>query len=422
MNEKVDTRTEVIAGITTFLTMSYIIVVNPAILSTEGTGMSFSGVLTATVLISFLSTLFMGLYAKLPFALAPGMGINTFFTFTLILGEQIPWQQALGLVFWSGVFFILISVTSLRVKIVNAIPRHLRLAMSCGIGLFLTFIGLKNATIITASPATFVTNAPVSWGLCMAIVGLFITIFFMRRKNPASFLIGIFSVTIVSLFFKEVSLPSNIFSMPDFESTFFKLDIMGGLKWAFIPSIITLIITDLFDSVSSFIGVSTAANLLDEKGEPRNLKQALFVDAVATFCSSLFGTSAATTFIESSAGTEIGGRTGLTAIITSLCFLPFLFLAPILSIIPQYATAPVLIIVGALMFRNVSQLNFDKLEEVIPLFLTIVLIPLTFSISQGILWGFFCHVVLFLLCGRKREIAPIMYFLGFGGLAFIIFS
>tara|TARA_R110000868_G_scaffold248282_6_gene504672 strand:- start:24 stop:1283 length:1260 start_codon:yes stop_codon:yes gene_type:complete len=415
-------RTEIYAGITTFLTMSYIIVVNPAILSTAGTGMSFSGVLTATVLVSFLSTLFMGVFAKLPFALAPGMGINTFFTFTLILGEKIPWPAALGLVFWSGVFFILVSITPLRQKIVHAIPLHLRLGMSCGIGLFLTFIGLKNASIITSSPATFVTNAPVSFAMCMAIIGLFVTVFFMRKKNPASFLIGILVVTVFSIVAGEVSLPTTLFSMPDFESTFFKLDIWGGLKWAYIPSIMTLIITDLFDSVSSFIGVSTSANLLDEKGEPKNLKQALFVDALATFMSSLFGTSAATTFIESSAGTEVGGRTGMTSVVTSLCFLPFLFLAPLLGVIPAYATAPVLIIVGALMFRNVAKLDFERLEEVVPLFLTVVLIPLTFSISQGILWGFFAHVVLFVLSGRSKEIEPIMYTLGAGGIGFIFFS
>tara|TARA_R110000868_G_scaffold242548_1_gene498075 strand:+ start:43900 stop:45159 length:1260 start_codon:yes stop_codon:yes gene_type:complete len=415
-------RTEIYAGITTFLTMSYIIVVNPAILSTAGTGMSFSGVLTATVLVSFLSTMLMGVFAKLPFALAPGMGINTFFTFTLILGENIPWPAALGLVFWSGVFFIIVSVTSLRQKIVHAIPSHLRIGMSCGIGLFLTFIGLKNASIIASSNATFVTNAPVSWAMCLAIVGLFVTVYFMRKRNPASFLIGIMTVTLISIAFQRVSLPQTLFSMPDFESTFFKLDIWAGLKWAYIPSILTLIITDLFDSVSSFIGVSTSANLLDEKGEPKNLKQALFVDAIATFLSSLFGTSAATTFIESSAGTEVGGRTGLTSIVTSLCFLPFLFLAPLLGVIPAYATAPVLIIVGALMFRNVAKLEFDKLEEVIPLFLTVVLIPLTFSISQGILWGFFSHVVLFLLAGRAKEIKPIMYALGVGGIGFIFFS
>tara|TARA_R110002049_G_scaffold45185_2_gene132025 strand:- start:1195 stop:2460 length:1266 start_codon:yes stop_codon:yes gene_type:complete len=415
-------KTEIIAGITTFLTMSYIIVVNPAILSTEGTGMSFSGVLTATVLISFLSTLLMGVFAKLPFALAPGMGINTFFTFTLILGEKIPWPEALGLVFWSGVFFLIISLTNLRQKIVEAIPKHLRLAMSCGIGLFLTFIGLKNAFIITSSPATFVTSAPFSWPLVFSILGLLLTVYFMRRKNPASFLIGIVFISALALIFGQSALPTHYFSLPDFDSTFFKLDIIKAINISYIPIIVTLIITDLFDSVSSFIGVSTSANLLDEKGEPKNLKQALFVDALATFFSSLFGTSAATTFIESSAGTEAGGRTGLTAIVASFCFLPFLFLSPLLSSIPIFATAPILIIVGSLMFKNISKINFQEIELAVPAFLTIVLIPLTFSISQGIMWGFFTHVALFLLFKRARELSPIMFLLGVGAVFYILFN
>lgn len=420
--KKTHLSTEVIAGFTTFLTMSYIIVVNPAILASDGTGMSFSGVLTATVLISFLSTLLMGLFAKLPFALAPGMGINTFFTFTIILGHKIPWQEALGLVFWSGVFFLIISLTSLRQKIVQAIPKHLRLGMSCGIGLFLTFIGLKNASIIQSSPATFVTHAPLSWELGLSVIGLFICLFFLRKKNPASFLIGIVSVTLISLLANKVALPSSLFSMPDFSTTFFKLDIWSALKVSSIPIILTLIITDLFDSVSSFIGVSTSANLLDENNEPKNLKQALFVDAIATFFSSLFGTSAATTFIESSAGVEAGGRTGMTAVVTSLCFLPFLFLSPLLSIIPIYATAPILIIVGSLMFKNITQLNFNKIEDTLPVFLTIVLIPLTFSISQGIMWGFFSHVLLYGLSGRIKELKPLMIVLGLGGFLFIAYS
>ncbi len=414
--------TEIIAGVTTFLTMSYIIVVNPAILSTEGTGMSFSGVLTATVLISFLSTFLMGVFANLPFALAPGMGINTFFTFTLILGEKIPWPEALGLVFWSGVFFLIISLTSLRQKIVEAIPSHLRIAMSCGIGLFLTFIGLKNAFIITSSPATFVTHAPFTWPLALAVLGLLLTVFFMRRKNPASFLIGIVFVSILSLVFGLSSLPAHYFSMPDFNSTFFKLDIMKAINISYIPIIVTLIVTDLFDSVSSFIGVSTSANLLDKNGEPKNLKQALFIDAIATFFSSLFGTSAATTFIESSSGTEAGGRTGLTAIVASFCFLPFLFLSPVLSSIPIYATAPVLIIVGSLMFKNISKINFQEIEIAIPAFLTIILIPLTFSISQGIMWGFFTHVVLFLVFKRHKDLSPIMLVLGFGAIFYILYN
>lgn len=417
----IDIRTEVFAGVTTFVTMSYIIVVNPSILSTPGTGMNFSGVMTATILVSFLSTLLMGAFAKLPFALAPGMGLNAFFTFSLILGEKIPWPQALGLVFWSGIFFLIISITPMREMIAQSIPKHLRLALSCGIGLFLTFIGLKNAMMIEANPVTFVTHAKLSGELGLSLIGLLIMVFLLKRKNPAGFLIGIISVTLLGLLFGKVSLPAQIFAKPDFSSHFFKMDLVGSLHMAYIPAILTLIATDLFDSLSTFIGVAHAADMLDEKGGPKNIKSALLVDAIATTCSGLFGTSAATTYIESSAGAEVGGRTGLTSIVTALCFLPFLFLGPLASMIPAYATAPVLILVGAMMFKNVQQLDFSGPAKSVPTFLIIVLIPLTFSITQGILWGLVTHVVLHLILGKHGELGPISVVLGLlsGALLFI---
>lgn len=404
-------RTEAIAGLTTFLTMAYIVVVNPLILSTEGTGINFNGALTATVLVCFSMTLLMGLYAKLPFAVAPGMGINAFFTFSIILGQGVPWQTALGIVFWAGVLFLLISVTPVRVAIARAIPKNLRIAAAAGIGIFLTFIGLKNAGLIVADPNTFVRFGDFGWQSVATLLGVVLTVFLLKRKSSLAFLGGIAFVTIVALVAGWVQMPSKIFSLPDFQSVFFKLDIWGALKWSLLPAIISIMFTDLFDSLSTFLGVSHAAGLLDEEGEPKNLQQGLIVDSFATFGAGLFGSSSGTAYIESVAGIEMGGRTGWTAVFAALCFLPCLFIAPLAGVVPPYATAGVLLLVGLFMFRSVQEIELEHLEDSLPAFLTIILIPLTFSITQGILWGFIAHVALYLLAGRYREIHPLMYVL-----------
>ncbi len=319
---KPDLKTEAIAGITTFFTMAYIVVVNPQILSADGkTGMAFTGVLTATMLVCFTMTLLMGMYAKLPFAVAPGMGINAFFTYTIILGKGVPWPTALGIIFWAGVFFLLISVTPVRELIAKAIPKEIRIAAAAGIGIFLT------------------------------------------------------------------------------------------LKLSLLPSIIAVLFTDLFDSISTFIGVAHAADLLDEHGHPRNLREGLIVDSLATLGAGLAGSSSGTAYIESIAGISMGGRTGLTSVFTALCFLPCFFIAPLAGTVPPYATAAVLILVGAAMFQSVGQIKFSKIEEGVPAFLTLILIPLTFSITQGILWGFISHIGLYLMVGRRRDLHPVMYVL-----------
>ena len=402
-------RTEAIAGITTFFTMAYIVVVNPSILSTEGTGMAFSGVLTATVLVCFLMTLLMGLYAKLPFAVAPGMGINAFFTFTIILGQGVPWPVALGIVFWAGVLFLIISVTPVRVTIARAIPPSLRIATATGIGIFLTFIGLRNAGFIVADPVTFVRLGELDHRALLAILGTGLSVWLLNRKSPFAFLAAIFFVTLVAWAVGLVQAPGKFFSAPDFNSVFLKLDLMGALKLSLAPAIIAILFTDLFDSISTFIGVSHAAGMLDEEGQPRNLKEGLIVDAFATLGAGLAGTSSGTAYIESVAGINMGGRTGLTSVFTALCFLPCFFLAPLAGMVPAYATASVLILIGAAMFSSVAHLSFSRLEEAIPAFLTIILIPLTFSITQGILWGFISHVGLYLMVGRHKEIHPVMY-------------
>jgi adenine/guanine/hypoxanthine permease len=408
---QIDLRTEAIAGITTFFTMAYIVVVNPTILSTPGTGMAFSGVLTATVLICFSMTLLMGLYAKLPFAVAPGMGINAFFTFTIILQEKVWWQVALGIIFWAGVLFLLISVTPVRATIAKAIPPELRIGTAAGIGIFLTFIGLKNAGLITSDPVTFVRLGTLGVETVLAILGVLLTIFLMTRGSALAFLAGIFFVTIAGWALGLLKAPPSFFSAPDFHTVFLKADIWGALKLSLLPAIVAILFTDLFDSISTFIGVAHAANLLDENGNPRNLKQGLIVDSFATLGAGLAGTSSGTAYIESIAGIDSGGRTGWTSVFTALCFLPCLFIAPLAGMVPAYATAPVLLLVGASMFKSVSAIDFRKIEEGLPAFLTIILIPLTFSITQGILWGFISHVGLYLVVGRRREIHPVMFVL-----------
>jgi adenine/guanine/hypoxanthine permease len=409
--KRTNIRTEAIAGITTFFTMAYIVVVNPAILSTPGTGMAFSGVLTATVLVCFVMTLLMGVYAKLPFAVAPGMGLNAFFTFTIILTQKVWWQVALGIVFWAGVLFLLISMTPIRETIAKAIPGELRIATAAGIGIFLTFIGLKNAGFIASDPVTFVKLGMLGKEAQLAIVGLVVIVFLIIHRSALAFLAGIFVVTLLAWLRAMIHLPEHVFSAPDFHTVFLKLDVLGALKLSLLPAIIAILFTDLFDSISTFIGVAHAADLLDEQGNPKNLRQGLIVDSFATLGAGLAGSSSGTAYIESIAGINVGGRTGLTSVFTALCFLPCFFLAPIAGIVPLYATAPVLILVGASMFKSVGQIAFSKIEEGLPAFLTIILIPLTFSITQGILWGFISHVGLYLLVGRRRDIHPVMFVL-----------
>jgi AGZA family xanthine/uracil permease-like MFS transporter len=413
-------RTEAIAGITTFFTMSYIVVVNPTILSTLGTGMAFSGVLTATVLVCFTMTLLMGLYAKLPFAVAPGMGINAFFTFTIILTQRVWWQTALGIIFWAGVLFLLISVTPVRETIAKAIPPELRIGTAAGIGIFLTFIGFKNAGLIASDPVTFVKLGTLGSQVLLAIVGLAVTVILMIRRSALAFLAGIFVVTLIAWATGQVKAPDRLFSAPDFQTVFLKLDVLGALKLSLLPAIIGILFTDLFDSISTFIGVAHAADLLDEHGHPRNLKEGLIVDSLATLGAGLAGTSSGTAYIESIAGINSGGRTGMTSVFTALCFLPCFFLAPLAGMVPIYATAPVLVLVGAAMFKSVNQIDFGKIEEGLPAFLTIILIPLTFSITQGILWGFISHVGLYLVVGRRKEIHPVMFVLALVAIGLLL--
>lgn len=386
--------------------MAYIVVVNPAILSTPGTGIPFTGALTATVLVCVTMTLLMGLYARLPFGVAPGMGLNAFFTYTIIINGHVPWPTALGIIFWAGVIFLLVSATPLREQIALSYPPHLRRATAAGIGLLLTFLGLQNGGFVAANPATMVGPGSLDHRALFTLAGLLISVWLSRRDNPFAYLAGIAFVTAGAWIGGYVTPPAAWFSAPDFSSVLFKLDVWGALRLSLLPALITVMLTDLFDSLSTFIGVANAANLVDANGEPTRLRQGLIVDAVATFGAGLFGTSSGTAYVESIAGIRMGARSGTAAVVTALCFLPCLFIAPLAAAIPPFATAAVLILVGVSMFQSVTSVTFEELETAVPAFATLVLIPLTFSITQGILWGFILHAVLHAVAGRARAVTP----------------
>jgi AGZA family xanthine/uracil permease-like MFS transporter len=402
---------DIVGGITTFFTMAYIVVVNPAILATEGTGMPFSGAMTATVLVAGSMTLLMGVYARLPFAVAPGMGLNAFFAFTIVLQSKVPWQTALGMVFWAGVLFLVVSTTPLRERIALAIPSALRSAAAAGIGLLLTFIGLRNAGLIVGDPSTLVRMGTLDHRAAFLLVGILIAAALMRRQNPLAFLAAIFSVTALAWTLGYATRPAQWTSAPDFSSAFLALDIRGALRLALLPSILAILFTDLFDSLSTFIGVATAAGLTDPDGRPINLRRGLIVDALATLSSGLAGTSPGTAYVESIAGIRMGARTGLASVVTALCFVPCFFLAPLAAAVPGYATAAVLLLVGVSMFQSVSTIDFAKIEDALPAFVTVVLIPLTLSITQGLLWGFVLHGLLYAVVGRWREVSVTLWLL-----------
>ncbi|MCB0746835.1 MAG: NCS2 family permease [Ignavibacteriae bacterium] len=408
-------KTEIIAGITTFLATMYIIVVNPAIIS--NTGMSFSGVLTATILVSAFSSIAMGIYANNPIVVAPGMGLNAFFTYSVVLGMGVKWEVALGAVFWSGVIFIILSVFKIRTLIVQAIPKQIRYAISAGIGLFITFIGFVNAKFIVDNPATLVSIAELNPILVTFLIGLFLTSILVIKRVKGALIIGIIVTTILSIpigrFYGDASainfgVPTlvtwkGLVSMPDF-SMLMQLDFIGSLQLSLLPVVFALLFTDMFDSLSTFIGVAEAANLVDETGEPRNIRKSLIVDAISTTISGLFGTSSGTSYIESATGVEEGGRTGMTAVVAGLLFLPFMFFSPLLSIVPAIATAPALILVGVFMMKPVLKINWTQYDDAIPAFFGMILIPLTYSITQGIIWSFIAWTIIKVAIGKKEEI------------------
>ncbi len=410
---------EVQAGLTTFTAMAYILAVNPLIL--KDAGMPQPAVVTVTAITAAISTLLMAFMTNFPLALAPGMGINAYFTYTVCLGAGVPWQSALGLVFANGVMFLLLSLSGLREKIVHSIPYSLKIAITCGVGLFIAFIGLKNAGIIVASKATFVTSGDFgSPAVALAFFGIMLTAVLVARRVPGAIVLSIVAVTLVGLFVPDgkggliTALPTGIFSLPASpEPVMLKLDfkfILENFAKA-LPIMLTLLIVDMFDNIGTLIGVTKRAGLLRPDGSLPKAGRALVADSFAAILSSLFGTSTVVSYIESASGVEAGGRTGLTAVTTAVCFLLALFLTPLILIIPAAATAPALVIVGVFMFQAVAEIKLDDFAETMPAVVTILCIPLTFSIAEGLGLGVIALTFLALCTGRTKSLPTFTYIL-----------
>lgn len=402
---------EVIGGITTFLAMSYIIFVNPAILGDAG--MDRGALITVTCLASALATLLSGVWANAPFALAPGMGLNAFFTYTLVLGKGVPWQTALGIVFISGFFFLILSIGGIREKIANAIPLPLKIAVGGGIGMFITLIGLKNMGVVVANDATLVALGPITTTVLIGVAGLIVSMVLEIERVKGGMLIGILVSTILAFITGNVDVPSQIISMPPSAAPIaMKLDIIGAFKLSLIGPIFSFMFVDLFDTLGTLISCSKQMGMVDEKGHIQGLGKMLYTDVSATIAGAMMGTSTVTTFVESAAGVAIGARTGLASVVTALMFIGALFFAPIVGVVPAYATAPALIIVGGYMFKNVKDLDFTDMKSLFPAFIIIVAMPLTYSISIGLSLGFLAYILLHLLTGDFKKINFTLLFIG----------
>lgn len=405
-------RTEVLAGLTTFAAMSYILAVNPDILS--ATGLDFKGLITVTALASAIGSLLMALLTNYPIALAPGMGLNAYFTYNVVIENEIPVEAALGLVFWNGILFLALSVTGIRTRIARAIPHSMRIGVQCGIGLFIAFIGLRNGQVIVADQNTLVTIGDfASASVLLTLSGILLMVFLVYRRVPGAIFVGILILTVIGFFIPQgegrlTPLPEQLISAPaPIEQTFFQLDLLYLFEHfaQVYPIILALLFVDLFDTIGTLVGVSRRANLLDDKGHLPRMGRALTADALATTSGALLGTSTVTSYVESAAGVESGGRTGLTAVVVSACFLLALFFSPLISVIPSAATAPALVMVGIFMIQGIAKLDFDDLTELAPAFMTMVAMPLTYSISEGIGLGFMTYVGVKLLTGRYRDVS-----------------
>jgi AGZA family xanthine/uracil permease-like MFS transporter len=410
---------ELQAGATTFAAMAYILAVNPTILAVAG--MPRPALITVTALTAALSTLLMGFLTNYPLALAPGMGINAYFAFTVCLGLGVPWQSALGLVFVNGCIFLGLSVTGIREKIIAAIPHGLKLAITCGIGLFIAFIGLKNGGLIVANPATYVTHGDLgSPAVLLCFGGILLTAVLVARRIPGAIILSILAVTAAGMFVPDgkgghvTALPSSWFSWPSSPApTLLQLnfDLLRHDFAKALPIILTLLLVDMFDNIGTLIGVTQRAGLLNADGKLPKAGRALIADSIAAILSSLLGTSTVVSYIESASGVEAGGRTGLTGATTAGLFLLALFLTPVILAIPAAATAPALVIVGIFMFQSVAKLNLDDFTETAPAFLIIAGIPLCFSIAEGIGLGLIAYAVIHLATGRGRQVPAVGYVL-----------
>ena len=413
---------EAIGGTVTFLTMAYIIFVNPNILSAAG--MDKAALISVTCIAAIIGTLLVGLWANVPFAMAPGMGLNAMFAFTLVMSDGATWQQALGVVSMSGVVFIIISLFGLRHKIVEAIPESLRVSIGAGIGLFIAFIGFKQMGLIVANPATLVGLGKFTPSVIIGLLAFIITVFLEIKKVKGSILIGILLATTLGFIFDDsITIPSEFISTPpSIAPVFGKLEILSVLKITFIAPVFSFLFVNLFDSIGTAIACSMEAGLIDKKGKMPHIKKVLEADAVATAISGVIGTSSTVTYIESAAGIANGARTGLSSVVTAALFFLAMFFAPIIGIVPAYATAPALILVGIYMAKHLVKIDFSELYIAVPTFLTLILMPLTYSISSGIAYGFSSFVILCLLTKNTDKVHPIMWGIGLFSILEILLS
>ena len=406
-------RTEIIAGITTFLTMAYILAVNPSIFGALATqGMPTDAVFTATALAAIVGCLVMSIYAKKPFGLAPGMGLNAFFVFTVCLGMGHSWQMALTAIFLEGILFILLTITNVRKLIVDAIPMNLKRAIGAGIGLYIAFIGLKSAGIIVSSDSTSVTLGPLSDSTSLlAIIGLLLTSVLVILKVRGGMLLGILVTTIIGIPMGVTHFNGLLSTPPSISSIFCQFEWSQIFSWDMVAIVFTFLFIDMFDTIGTVVGVSVKSGMVDEKGNVDGINKVLMADAVATVAGAMFGTSTTTTYIESASGVSEGGRTGLTSFTIALCFAIALLFSPLFLAIPGAATGPVLFIVGVMMAAPVKEIDWEDYSEAIPAFVTMLLMPLAYSISDGIMLGMISYVVINALTGKFKKVSVTMWIL-----------
>ncbi len=411
---------EILAGITTFVTMSYIIFVNPQMMAESG--MDYGASFVGTCIAASLACFFMGLYANWPVGLAPGMGLNAFFTYTVVGGMGYPWEIALGAVFWSGILFTIMSITPLRKWMLEGIPLNLRIAMGSGVGLFIGLIGLKSGGIISGNDATLLSLGDLTEeSTLLSILGFLIIAILSMRKVSGSIIIGILTITSISIFSGLVKFKGIISLPPDPLPVFLKLDIIGAFDVAMISVIISFLFVNFFDTTGTLLGVANRAKLVKKTGEIQNLDKAIKADSTSSILGSFFGCAPVTSYVESSAGIEIGGRTGLTAVVTGFAFLLSIFLSPLSEMVPPYATAGVLIYVAIIMLSDVERLDWSDSTEILPSLIIIIMIPLTFSIANGIALGFITYTLIKLTSNKHKEISPSAWFLTLIFLAKFIF-
>jgi len=427
--KQTNVRIEFVAGLTTFLTMAYIIFVNPSILSLEGVDkkilagvncMDKQALIAVTCIVTAIATIIVGVFARAPIAMAPGMGLNAFFAYTLVLGGKVRWETALGVVFLSGLFFLLLTLLGLRKKLVEAIPAALVSAISVGIGLFITFIGLVKLGIVVDNKATLVSAGELNLKVLIGLCGLMLMVFLEAKKINGSLLIGILFSTILAAAFGYIPRPPEWISFHlNIMPVAFHLDILGAFKWSLFGSIFSLMFMDMFDSIGTLVACCHQAKMVDERNKIKGLDRLLGIDAVATMLGAVFGTSTTTSYVESAAGIEQGGRTGLTSIVTGVLFLLALLFVPIVQIVPGYATAPALIMVGLFMMKEVKKINFTNLEEAFPAFIIMVMIALSYSISTGLAFGFISFTLIKIVLGKVRDVKPAMWIIAILSILFL---